>query len=279
MNMKNDIEGSWVSRIQHRVTLCLLDANKQAKGLERQFSKKEYKKDQTTICKPPRSIHTLFDSSDVQPWDPVRFAMVKDLQDAPGNSAKVYLMWDREEDRHVACKRLPNAWMKSSHSEFTKSFPGSPECPWVDLGFQNFLASVGFPYGCSLKGVYRGDDYTDVITSYASEGDLFSWTAELGMHLGPSREALVRPLVVQLLDCVRRLHDLSIVHRDISMENVLLTKLDGDNSQLNVRIIDFGMASTQRHSSDCWIGKPSYRAPELHNCKANTMDFSLTPFL
>lgn len=70
------------------------------------------------------------------------------------------------------------------------------------------------------------------------------------------------PLVVQLLDCVRRLHRASIVHGDLSMENILLTRC-GPGGELAPRIIDFGMSSRSRFRSD-FVGKSCYQAPEMH---------------
>merc|ERR1719174_1232819 len=61
---------------------------------------------------------------------------------------------------------------------------------------------------------------------------------------------------------MKQLHEMGIAHRDLSLENVLLTqKACGD---FEVKIIDFGMASTQRMFEHCVRGKPSYQAPEMH---------------
>merc|ERR1719162_2304508 len=57
---------------------------------------------------------------------------------------------------------------------------------------------------------------------------------------------------------------MKIVHRDISLENVLLTKSGGRSE---VKIIDFSMASTERMfpcTIDLLRGKQSYQAPEMH---------------
>lgn len=82
------------------------------------------------------------------------------------------------------------------------------------------------------------------------------------MPPGPDRENLVRPLAVQLLRGVQQLHELSIVHRDISMENCLVSEEEVDPCQL--RIIDFGMAQTERYFLKQIRGKRSYQAPECH---------------
>jgi serine/threonine protein kinase len=70
---------------------------------------------------------------------------------------------------------------------------------------------------------------------------------------------------MQLVDSMRQLHDLSIMHRDISMENLLVFNFDDEGRALDLRVIDFGQACTQRHFSKCLTGKKSYQAPELHS--------------
>merc|ERR550532_2414819 len=171
-------------------------------------------------------------------------------------------MRDLAEDRLVAVKQMPTNWVCTSHNEFVDQHPSETELPWQDLGCVNFLNREGFPYGCSLLGVYRDDDYTYVVTTFATEGDLFSW-CEHGVAPGWERELLVRPIARQIMQGVRELHDYSIVHRDLSLENILVTKSDDEG--LDVRIIDFSMASTSRYFRNSVRGKASYQAPELHS--------------
>jgi serine/threonine protein kinase len=176
-------------------------------------------------------------------------------------------MRDTQSDRLVAVKQMPNTWIRECHEDFVREHPTETEMPWQDIGCTRFLNSVNFRYGCSLHGVYRGDADTYVTTSFATEGDLFS-VAQAGHNPGPEREAAFAPIVVQLLTGMRQLHDMHIVHRDISLENVLLTKEDGPATGTpggeQVRVIDYGMASTGRVFKRCVRGKASYQAPEMH---------------
>lgn len=66
----------------------------------------------------------------------------------------------------------------------------------------------------------------------------------------------------QLFGAVRQLHDLGIAHRDISLENVLVSD-EGCGRGPTVKLIDFGMASLSQwcHGSG---GKRSYIAPEQY---------------
>lgn len=171
-------------------------------------------------------------------------------------------MRDTARNINVAVKQMPNAWFRRSHEEFMLAHPTETEMPWCDIGSVRFLNENRFEYVISLLGVYRDDDHTYVVTTLASEGDLFSWCEQPLPDPTMNREVLVHPLARQILRGVRQLHDYDIVHRDLSLENILLTR-EGDG-KLHVQIIDFGTASTTRFFKKCVTGKASYQAPELH---------------
>merc|ERR1712070_175170 len=158
---------------------------------------------------------------------------------------------------------MPNSWMCGNQQEFCATYPRETEFPWQDIGCNRYLNSVGFPFACELLGVYRDSEYTCVATSFCGEGDLFAWSCKLTVSPGRDREVLFQPFARQLAYGVRRLHELAIVHRDLSLENVLMTKLETDGS-CEIRIIDFGMASTERYFKNTVRGKSSYQGPELH---------------
>jgi serine/threonine protein kinase len=79
---------------------------------------------------------------------------------------------------------------------------------------------------------------------------------------GLERETRVKPLVKQILHSVQCLHNRSIVHGDLSMENVLLSSCE-DAGSPQIRLIDFGAATTARFVTQRVTGKPSYQAPEM----------------
>jgi serine/threonine protein kinase len=210
------------------------------------------------------TFHMAFQPSEIKPWPSARFEMIRKLQDAHRNQGSVYLMLDKVENMPVAVKEMPLSWIGRNHDEFMALHPKETELPWQDIGCTRLLNSIGFPFGCTLLGVYRNDVNIEVVTTYCNEGDLFTWcNGPLSSEFfpGPDREALVRPIVIDLIEGVGRLHELSTVHRDISMENILLSKEGGE---LRLRIIDFGVASTIRHFRKNARGKVLYQAPEIH---------------
>mmetsp|Transcript_140962 Transcript_140962/g.351487 ORF Transcript_140962/g.351487 Transcript_140962/m.351487 type:complete len:464 (+) Transcript_140962:137-1528(+) len=211
--------------------------------------------------KAPKALHTGFDPNEVGKWDPCRFEMIRKVQDATRNRGQVHLMRDTNDDMPVAVKQMPNRWVRNCHSEFVIEHPAETEMPWQDVGCVRFLNRSDYEYACNLMGVFRDDLHTYVVTSFASEGDMFSW-CEAGVPPGRERELVVQPLARQIMQAVQQLHDYSIVHRDLSLENILLSKMDDDS--LRIRVIDFSMASTSRSFRNCVRGKASYQAPELH---------------
>lgn len=214
-----------------------------------------------TLAPAPNPLHLGFDPASVGVWDSDRFKMVKKLQDATRNRGMVHLMHDNEAGVDVAVKQMPNGWFRNSHQEFVAEHPTETEMPWQDIGCVHFLNQTGYAYACDLLGVYKDLDFTYVVTSFASEGDMFSW-CESGVSPGPEREAVVRPLARQMLEGVQQLHEMGIGHLDLSLENVLMAK--AEDGALSIRIIDFGMATNSRYLKNCVRGKASYQAPELH---------------
>mmetsp|Transcript_10123 Transcript_10123/g.22994 ORF Transcript_10123/g.22994 Transcript_10123/m.22994 type:complete len:420 (-) Transcript_10123:86-1345(-) len=205
-----------------------------------------------------------FPESEVHQWEVGRFKKVKELQDATRNFGKVILMKERSTGKQYAVKCLPNHWMRNSEAEFLAAHPGETEKPWRDLATLRHLERHSFPYLCALHGVFRDANFTFVAMNYASEGDLFSW-CEKAVAPGLLREMTAQGLILQVAHGVKLLHNLGIVHGDLSLENTLVTKCENDH--LRVNLIDFGASSTKRFLStttDGFMGKVSYQAPEIH---------------
>jgi serine/threonine protein kinase len=228
---------------------------------ELDFSKQNSMKDWSLTVE--EQVKLFQDASIVQPWAPERFEMVRKLQEAPRNKGAVDLMRDIARGGcFVAVKRMPLNWTCTGPTEFKEQHSTAMENPWVDAGVTAFLHSIGYTYVCDPVGVFRDSSYTYMIGTYATKGDMFSWIQD-GKKPGTAREKMVRPIVEQVFEAVRCLHACGIAHRDISLENLLLTHEEGQESgTLQVKLVDFGAASLTRMSSGK-CGKPSYAAPEV----------------
>lgn len=80
-------------------------------------------------------------------------------------------------------------------------------------------------------------------------------------------EMETRTVIKQMVDAIAYLHDYDIVHRDLKLENILLSKPENDEL-LNIKITDFGLSyvkggvgSDSMMQSVC--GTPMYMAPEV----------------
>jgi len=210
------------------------------------------------------SLHDWFDQGEISTLDPNRFQQLRLLQLSERNHGHVDLMWDACKERQVAVKAIPSSWMCASHMDFCSRNPGESEVPWTDLGCTRFLHSMGYSFLCELHGVFRDEQQTYIVNSFATEGDLHSWCST-GPPIGPKREATIRPVAMQLFRAVQHLHDLNVVHGDLSLENIVLSK-SAEGNQLEVKLIDFSMASSQRWQKKKagGYGKVNYRAPESY---------------
>jgi len=214
--------------------------------------------DSSSVCKDdmPAFLQTLLaEQCKVKPWIETDFQLVSQLQEAVRNHGCVNLMKRLKDGKMVAAKRMPTKWVTSSHPEFRSKYPTSSELPWMDIGIVRYLGSIGYPYVCEFFNIFDDGTKTYVVTSLASEGDLFKW-CDIDIKPGPIREEKMRPVVAQVFAAVRWLHDLNIVHRDLSLENILVD--DG-----RVKLIDFGMSTFERYNVET-RGKLSYQAPEMH---------------
>lgn len=211
----------------------------------------------------------------LQPWDERRFRLERKLQDANRNSGCVNLMTDLKRQGKgggfkCAVKRMPNAWVTSGPKAFSKLHPDSTEKPWTDVAVVQHLNMQGQSFVCELVGVFFDQEFSYVVSSLASGGDLFSYSADLQVK-GPARETSLSPILVQVFAAVQQLHNFGICHRDLSPENVLL---HGEGKARQVKLCDFGMATVNRFCPPGEArGKHPYQAPEMHAMDAGYDSF------
>jgi serine/threonine protein kinase len=203
----------------------------------------------------------------VKPWRSSNLTFIRTLQDAVRNHGHVQLMESTEHDVsesavRFAVKKVPNKWMRLSPRDFETKYPESSERPWYDMAFVKHLNSMGFAHVCSFIGIFADEQHTYLTLELCDDGDLFSWCDREPSRPGLEREDVIRPFAKQLFSAVRFIHNVGIAHRDLSLENVLLTSA-ADGGQL-IKIIDFGMATLERFPLNERRGKKSYQAPEMH---------------
>ncbi|KAF8637906.1 hypothetical protein AX17_002529 [Amanita inopinata Kibby_2008] len=107
----------------------------------------------------------------------------------------------------------------------------------------------------TLHKVVQDYDYTYIIMDYAPDHDLFTQILNNRRYLGD--DVIIKHIFLQLLDAVEYIHSLGIYHRDLKPENILC--FDGG---YHVALTDFGLATTDKTSSEFRTGSIYHMSPE-----------------
>ena len=106
-----------------------------------------------------------------------------------------------------------------------------------------------------LLEVFETHRFYMIVLEYADNGDLLKMIKS--KFKIPEKEA--KPLFTQIVHGLLACHSKNIIHRDIKLDNILLTK------ELRVKICDFGVSRTVKDqeviNEQC--GTPAYLAPEI----------------
>ncbi|EKM57995.1 uncharacterized protein PHACADRAFT_251941 [Phanerochaete carnosa HHB-10118-sp] len=116
------------------------------------------------------------------------------------------------------------------------------------------LASA-HPGVVTLHRVIEDSHFTWIVMDYCPDGDLFTQILHNRRYLGNNE--LIKNVFLQLLDAVEYCHSLNIYHRDLKPENILCFD-DG----LRLAITDFGLATTERMSTEFRTGSVYHMSPE-----------------
>ena len=110
-----------------------------------------------------------------------------------------------------------------------------------------------------LIDLFENSDQYFIVIEYMAGKDLFDYIQKRNFMLPEER---VKHLVLQIIQAVRYLHDFGIVHRDLKLENVMMS----DSSNMGKpKIVDFGLAKIigPQETADEPFGTLGYVAPEV----------------
>jgi len=130
------------------------------------------------------------------------------------------------------------------------------------VGLVKELNHLTIPFVCELIGLFTDGNHFYIVQELGTEGDLFKWSSTLPRPVS-EREEQIRPVVVQVCAAMRQLHDLGLAHRNVSLENILVTR-GSQNGALSIKVIDFGMSCLSQFGKGSRYGKYPCRAPEMH---------------
>ncbi|KAM6985183.1 ribosomal protein S6 kinase-related protein [Aplochiton taeniatus] len=114
---------------------------------------------------------------------------------------------------------------------------------------------VRHPFVHDLEDCWQTQRHLYIMCDYCSTGDLYTYWVMVGQF----SEDVLRVFGAELGSALGFLHDFGIIHRDVKMENILLT----DNGHL--RLADFGLSRRLERGGRAFTicGTIQYMAPEV----------------
>ncbi|KAK3808408.1 MAG: kinase-like domain-containing protein [Benniella sp.] len=124
--------------------------------------------------------------------------------------------------------------------------------------FQNHEAKLhgavsGHPNIITLHRVIEDESFLYMVLDCGMEGDLFYTITERGGYIG--NMVAIKAIFGQIASAVMHCHANGVFHRDLKPENIIMF---GSTPKL----MDFGLATTERISSDFGCGSSFYLSPE-----------------
>jgi serine/threonine protein kinase len=121
-----------------------------------------------------------------------------------------------------------------------------------------------------LERWFETESHLYLVMEFLPGGDLLACIQQHGHFT----ETEARRLFKELCEAVTYLHTRDIVHRDLKLENILLTA--EERSQAHLKITDFGISRRAQRSRECrtFCGSLDYTAPEvirLRRCAATAV--------
>lgn len=119
-----------------------------------------------------------------------------------------------------------------------------------------------------LTDLFETCEHYYVVMEYMRGKDLFDYLQARGFNMS---ELMVKKIVLQLILGVRYLHSFGIVHRDLKLENVMMSDM---NDGAIPKIVDFGLSKIigPNEKANEPFGTVGYVAPEV--LKQNPYSFS-----
>lgn len=164
----------------------------------------------------------------------------------------------------VACKIIPRGSADDAHhgrsdkdkerNDHSKEIRTAREAAIVTL--------LSHPYICGLRDVVRTNYHWYMLFEYVNGGQMLDYI----ISHGKLKEKQARKFSRQIASALDYCHRNSIVHRDLKIENILISKT-GD-----IKIIDFGLSNlfAPRGHLKTFCGSLYFAAPELLQARAYT---------
>lgn len=170
-----------------------------------------------------------------------QFVFIKKI--GSGSTAKVYLAQDLKKSKQFAVKCVKKSYLTTSQSLNNL------------LTEINTLRLVDHTNICKLQYVFEDESQVCLFFDFISESNLYKVLSKKGKF----EETKIKQFLMNFLQTLEFLHKQNIVHRDIKLENILITNEDN----LEFKLIDFGLAFNSKDLQGKKCGTPGYIAPEI----------------
>ena len=171
------------------------------------------------------------------------------------------LLADRRLLQQVACKIVPRGSTEEhqnradkERADQSKEIRTAREAAIVTL--------LNHPHICGMRDVVRTNYHWYMLFEYVNGGQMLDYI----ISHGKLKEKQARKFSRQIASSLDYCHRNSIVHRDLKIENILISKT-GD-----IKIIDFGLSNlfSPRGHLKTFCGSLYFAAPELLQARAYT---------
>jgi len=110
-----------------------------------------------------------------------------------------------------------------------------------------------------LLDIFENSDNYFIVIEYMEGKDLFDYIKKRNFLLPETR---VKHLVCQLITATRYIHDFGIVHRDLKLENIMMSDV---TNNAKPKLVDFGLARiiSPNETANEPFGTLGYVAPEV----------------
>ncbi|KAJ3491115.1 hypothetical protein NLI96_g921 [Meripilus lineatus] len=112
------------------------------------------------------------------------------------------------------------------------------------------------PNVVKLYRAFEDNDYAYLVLEYCAGGDLHTKACREGLYW--RNDALLKKVMIQIIDSIAACHAKNIAHRDLKPENIL-TNEDGSMAFLT----DFGLSSNQPIANSFGCGSAPYMSPGM----------------
>ncbi|ATZ48352.1 Bcmek1 [Botrytis cinerea B05.10] len=182
-----------------------------------------------------------------------------------GIAGEVFLAKNASSSKQVACKVIKVSPSRRAHSSSDGS-TGSSQQYDTDLARKshlrevNILSKLNHPNIIRIERAFLSNERLYMFTELAAAGDLYTYFDSCDNKL---EDAHARLITRQIALALEYLHSKGIAHRDVKMENILITNTDVGS---RVILTDFGLANyTEKTTGRLFssVGTEGYVAPEI----------------